>query len=113
MRKLQTSDVFAAMRLIRKAKRKEEIKPYLKMAAEGSFDVEDIGIEGILGVVEIFAAESMEMEIYKVLSGPLEMAAADIAIMEPALFIKSLQELAEVNDIKGFFTLLVGLISKS
>lgn len=111
MRKLQITDVFNAMRLIREANLREEIKPIIKQAVSGSFSVEDIGFEGILGVVELFTEKKMEQAFYGFLSGPFETEAQDIATMDLVQFVDKIQELAEANDLRRFFTLLSGLIS--
>lgn len=111
MRKIQTSDVFAAMRLIRRAKMREEIKPFLKLASTGELSVEDIGIEGIIGLLEMVGEKQAEQGIYEVLSGPFEIATDEVAKLELDALIENLQALAKENDLKRFFTLLVDLMS--
>lgn len=112
MRKLQTSDLFSALRLIRKANLKEEIKPILKMAGSGQMEVEDVGIEGILSVIEILSEKKSEQAIYEVLSGPFEMEPEQIEKMDLCTLVERLETLARENDLKRFFTLLAGLNSK-
>ena len=113
MRKLQTSDVFNAMRLIKKAELKEGIKPYLQMASSGDLSVEDVGIEGILGLIEIMSESKSERAIYEILSGPFEMTADDVATLELDKLIESLGALAKENNLKVFFKSLSGLIGKN
>lgn len=113
MRKLQTTDVFNAMRLIKKANLKEEIKPYLKLAASGRISPEDIGIESILGLIETLSEQKSESAIYEVLAPPFEMTPEEVAKMEIEPFIEALQTLAKENNIKVFFTSLSGLIGKN
>ncbi len=112
MRKLQTSDIFNALRLIKKANLREEIKPILKLASEGSMQVEDIGIEGIISLIEIMSEKKAEQAIYEVLAAPFEMTAKEVEQMDIISLAESLKILAQENDLKGFFTLLAGLISK-
>jgi hypothetical protein len=112
MRKLQTSDVFNAMRLIKKANLKEEIKPVLKMAAAGEMNVEDVGIEGILSLIEILAEKKSEQAIYDVLAGPFEMEPKDVEKMDLNVLADNLDALAKENDLKRFFSLLAGLLGK-
>jgi len=112
MRKLQTSDVFNAMRLIKKANLKEEIKPLLKRISTGEFNIEDAGIEGILGFIEILSEKKSEQAIYEVLSGPFEMDAKNVETMELGSLADSIEALAKENDLKRFFTLLAGLLGK-
>ena len=112
MRKLQTSDLFSALRLIKKAGLKEEIKPLLKMAADGGFSVEDVGIEGILCLIEAITDRKSEIAIYEVLSGPFEVDAKQVEQMDLCTLADNLQALAKENDLKRFFSLLSALNSK-
>lgn len=112
MRKIQTSDVFNAMRLIKKANLKEEVKPILKRIATGEFNIEDAGIEGIISFVEILSEKKSEQAIYEVLGGPFEMEAKEIERMDLNDFAETLEQLGKDNDLKRFFTLLAGLIGK-
>jgi len=112
MRKLQTQDVFAAMRAISKADLKEEIKPLLKKASAGEVNVEDVGIEGILGLIEIFSQNKSEKAIYEVLAGPFETTAKEVEQMDLLILVENLEMLTKENDLKRFFTLLAGLITK-
>ena len=112
MRKLQTSDVFNAMRLIKKANLKEEIKPILKQAASGEMNIEDIGIEGMLSFIEILAEKKAEQGIYDILAGPFEMEAKEVEKMELDALAEKLELLGKENDLKRFFTLLAGLLGK-
>ncbi len=112
MRKLQTQDVFNALRAISKANLKEEIKPILKQASAEGVNVEDVGIEGILGLIEIFSQNKSEHAIYDVLAGPFEMEAKQIETMDILTLAENLETLSKENDLKRFFTLLAGLITK-
>ena len=112
MRKLQTSDVFNAMRLIKKAELKEGIKPYLQMASAGDLSVEEVGSEGILGLIEIMSESKSEMAIYEILAGPFEMTAKEVQKMELDVFAESLEQLSKENNLSVFFKSLSGMIGK-
>ena len=112
MRKLQTSDVFNAMRVLKKANFKEEIKPILKMAGSGELKVEDVGIEGILGVIEILAEKKSEQALYEVLAPVFEVTIKEVEQMDLITLAENLETLAKENDLKRFFTLLAGLNQK-
>ena len=112
MRKLQTADVFNAMRMIKKANLKEEIKPYLMMAASGEVNVEEVGIEGVLGLIETMSEQKIESAIYEVLAGPFEMTADEVAKMDLDKMIECLETLGKENNLKVFFKSLSGLIGK-
>lgn len=113
MRKLQTKDVFATMRIIKKAKLREEIKPFIKLATEGTINVEDIGIEGVLGLIETLSEKNAETAIYEVLSGPFEIEPNEVASMEINTLKENLTILEKENDLKVFFTSLFGLIGQN
>lgn len=109
MRKLQTSDVFAAMRVLKKSNIREELKGFIKKINEsGIASVEDVGIDGILYTLEIFSENKCETALYEVLSGPFEVTAEDVGKMELEQLIENLQTLSKENNLKSFFTLLAG-----
>ena len=112
MRKLNTSDVFAALRLIRAANLREEIKPVMRVASEGKLSVEDVGIDGIISVVEMLAEKKAEKAMYEVLSGPFEMEPEEVANMELVQFAENLQQLAKENDLRAFFGYVSGILTK-
>jgi len=112
MRKLQTSDLFNALRLIKKANLKEEVKPLLKLAGSGEMKVEDIGIEGILGLVEIMTESKAEKAIYEVLAAPFQTTAKEVEQMDLLTLAENLETMAKENDLRRFFTLLAGLNQK-
>ncbi|NCU41084.1 hypothetical protein EOL73_05020 [Candidatus Saccharibacteria bacterium] len=111
MRKLQSKDVFNAMRAISKANLKEELKPVLAKISENKMSIEDAGIEGILAVMEIFSAKKSEQAIYEVLAGPFEMTAKEVEELDLNVMLDNLIQLAQENNLKRFFTLLEGMIS--
>lgn len=113
MRKLQTQDLFNALRLIKKANLREEIKPLLKIAGEGNMSVEDVGIEGILYFIEILSEKKAENAIYEILAGPFETTAKDIEKMDLFELTENIEILLKENNIKCFFTLLAGLNKKN
>lgn len=112
MRKLQTSDLFNALRLIRKANLREELKPILKLAGSGELKVEDVGIEAILGFVEILAEKKAEQAIYEVLAHPFDMTTKEVEQLDLITLAEMLGQLSRENDLKHFFTLLASMNSK-
>lgn len=111
MRKLQTKDIFSAMRLIRKANLREEIKPIIIMAANKEIKTEDVGVEAVLTIIETFVEKKAENEIYNFLAGPFEIPAEEISDMDMMEFIEKLGELAKESDIKAFFTTLSSMMT--
>ena len=112
MRKLVTTDVFRACRIVTKSGLKEKLLPLIKRIGENEMTVEDVGINGILTVLEVVTDEGCERLIYDWLAGPFEMTAQEVANLELDAFIASLTQLSEENDLKNFFTALFKLISK-
>lgn len=112
MRKLQTVDVFAALRVIKAANLREEIKPILKKASEGQASIEDIGIEGMLSVVELLAEHKAEKAMYEVLAGPFEMTAEEVGCLELSKLAENMKRLAEENDLQAFFGYVSGILGK-
>lgn len=113
MRKLKTPDVFGAVRIITKSSLRERLFPILKRIAEsGDLDVTNVGIDGILTVLEVISEESCEQAVYKWLAGPFEMEPDDVAMLELTEMAEKLTQLKEDNDLQYFFTVLYKLISK-
>lgn len=116
MRKLQTSDVFAALRVIKAANLREELKPMLKRVAEKSAeeksDVQDIGIDGILSMVGLLSEAKAEKAMYEVLAGPFEMKASEVAALDIVTLADNIQTLAQENDLKVFFGYLSNILGK-
>ena len=113
MRKLQTSDVFAALRAIKKANLKEELKPIIKQAASGEMNLEDVGITGILSILEIASEKKAEGAVYEFLAGPFEKTAKEIETLDLEELLDGLAELGRENNLRRFFTALAGMMSKN
>lgn len=112
MRKLQTKDIFQALRLVKKSNLKEELKPVLEKAATPGIDIQDIGIDGIMTVMEALVEKKSEEALYEFFSGPFEMEPKDIAEMSLEELVRNMERLAEENNLKVFFTRLAGLTTK-
>ena len=109
MRKIMTKDIFAAMRIIKKSGMKQRLIPLIEKAAEK--DVAEVGIEGILTVVEVVSETGSEKALYEVLAGPFEMTPQEVESMEMDKFTEMLTELGEQNNIRNFFKAVSGLIT--
>lgn len=112
MRKLNTTDVFAALRVIRAANLREELKPLLKRAADGSANIEDVGIDGIMSALEMLAEKKAERAIYEVLSGPLEISPDEVGALDILEFAQKIEQIAKENDLKSFFGYVSGILGK-
>lgn len=112
MKKLQTADVFKAMRLVQRSGARERLISVIKRIASEGMTQEEAGIAGILAVVEAVSDEGCEKAIYEFFSGPFECAPEDVARMELSELCTKLEQLKEENDLGNFFRVLSQLISK-
>ena len=112
MRKLQTLDVFNALRIIKKAGLKEQLLPYMKEMVQKGKSVEDLGIASILTLIEILTERKAEQAIYDVLSCPFETTADKVAEMDLEILAENLETLTKENNLSRFFTALAGMITK-
>lgn len=114
MRKLRTTDLFEAARLIKKANLRSEMQPILKLAAEkkGISSIEEIGIDGALAVIEILTEKKSEKAFYEFLAGPFEMNPEAVADLDIGELFPMLGQLAQENDLKVFTKALQGLIGR-
>ena len=110
MRKLNTSDVFVALRLIRKGNLKSTLIPYMEELSKEEPDVTKVGIDGVLTVIEIFAENNTEKALYEFLSGPFEMSAEEIGKMDLWELVDTLKAFKEENKLERFFIALRGLM---
>ena len=109
MRKIMTKDVFSAMRIIKKSGMKQQLIPLVKKAAE--VGIEEIGIEGILTVMEVLSENNAERAMCEVLAGPFEMDIDEVESLELDKLTEMLTELGEQNNLRNFFKALSGMIT--
>ena len=114
MRSLQTTDVFAAFRLACKIGVREEIREVAKQAEEskGKKVQIDFGFDLMFGILEKAAQKNAENEIYIFLADLLECNPEEVATMNPVKLLKSLLEVANVEEWKDFFGYVRKLIMK-
>lgn len=121
MRKINTADTFAAMRVIKAAGVKDEIK---KIA----LDIEDkrkkkikftsemqkqMGAELFFSIIDGLAEKKAELLMYDLLAGPLEMDPKDISELSIQDLFEKIAELSKMMAPEGwanFFKSLVALI---
>lgn len=118
MRELLTSDLFAALRLVKELGIRDEMK---KMAAaiQGGKVTKatqtEVGMELIMEVLANCGSPSAERAFYDFISGPTEKPAEELKAMPLTDFAELLRELVESIDVehwRGFFTSLAGLLKK-
>lgn len=102
MRKLETSDVFAACRLVKKLGLKEKFKAIAEEANEAR-DVFTKGYDLIWDLFDTATEQQSEAEIYAFLAGPLEMTPEEVSHLHLDKLLESLQQMAVENNLIGFF----------
>lgn len=112
MKKIQTSDLFSAMRVIKIANIKEELKPIVKKASEKNADVEDVGLEAIITIMESLCAKNAEVALYEFLGNLFEMQSSEVGKLDLNELVEKINELVQENDLKSFFSLLSNMIGK-
>lgn len=122
MRKLRTTDVFAGMRLVKKAGLKETVQRIAALAKERKreeseegegVNIEELGIDMVLGIIENLAEVGAEQKVYEFLAGPLEKTVEELKNMEVLELIemmKSYKEVENVDGWKAFFQSLLRLM---
>lgn len=110
MRKIQTADVFHAVRLIEKSGLKEELIPLIKDIALKGTDALDSGILGIL--TALFSIARMEQPIYEWLAPIVDKDPEAIAQLPLDELADLLGELSDQNDLRAFFSAVSGLAAR-
>lgn len=119
MRNLKSTDLFAALRVVKEIGIKEEMKEFAQALQKGSINAKtqrEIGVELILGILGNAGSPSAEMAVFRFLSGPMEIPVEDLREMDLLEFGEKVSEFAGSIDIeawKAFFTSLVGQMKKN
>lgn len=115
MRKLNTSDVFAAARVIRASGVRIELRELIARAVESDTPVKSVGVEGFLVVAEALAEKKAEAALYELLAGPLEMDPAELPKLPLDDLLAQLTKLTAQMQIswRDFFKSVSGIAGKS
>lgn len=112
MRRIQTTDIFGAARIIRASGVREDLRTLIQNVAESGLSVESVGIDGFLLILEAAAEKKTEHAIYEVLSGPFEVEPGQIAVMELDELLERLNQLYRENDLQRFFGFVSRILGK-
>ena len=114
MRKLITSDIFAFARVIKASGMREDLTAMVrKLAAQDKpLDVESVGYEGILIMIEALAERKAEAALYEALAPVAEKKPEEIRSLSPAEFFNLFKEIAEENDVEAFFGYVSDILGK-
>ena len=102
MRKLKTSDIPAFCRCLKKIGFKEKIQAVAK-EADNTKDVWDKGFDMLWNIFDLATEVEGETTLYEFLAGPFEMSAQDVADLDFELLFNNLKQLADENNLTGFF----------
>lgn len=114
IRPLKTSDVFAFCRIIKASGMRAELSALVqKLAVQEDLNVEDVGYDAILLIIESLAEKKSERTFYDALSSVLGMTADEVADMPPADFFGALKQIGEDNNLSDFFKYVSGILGKN
>lgn len=102
MRKLKTSDIPSFCRCLKKLGFKDKIQTVAK-EANNAKDVWDRGFDMIWGIFDLATEAEGEKALYEFLAGPFEMKAEEVADLDFEVLFENLKQLAEENNLIGFF----------
>ena len=102
MRKLETADVFAACRLMKKLGLKDKFRSIAEEANTAK-DVFDKGYDLMWDLFDTATEQNSEADIYAFLAGPLEMTPEEVKHLHLDKLLESLQQMAVENNLVGFF----------
>lgn len=113
MRKLQAKDLFSAGRVLREIGLKEEIeKINNKMKNGEKTDTEAVGIELIASVLEKAVDKKCEKTVFEFLASLFEVSAEEVEKMDPVEMLKSVLDVANIEQWKDFFCTVRDLFLK-
>ena len=102
MRKLKTSDIPAFCRCLKKIGLKDKIQEIAKNT-DNVKEAWDKGFDLLWNVFDLATEAEGEKDLYEFLAGPFEMTAEQVADLGMDVFLDSIKQFAEENDLKGFF----------
>ena len=104
MRELQTTDIFAFVRLINKSGIKDELKAKaLEIKSIADVNAESLGYDIILMILEKSAEPKTEKEIYSFFAPIFEMSEEEIKKMDAIEFLESVTKIASLERWRDFF----------
>ena len=107
MRTLQNTDIFSLGRILSKANLKEEIK---NIATDKNTTPESLGFDLLFTLFTKCSDKQVEEEIYEFLASIFEVDAEYIKKMDPIVTMEKLQEVADWERWKDFFSLGAKLV---
>ena len=92
---------------------REELKTIIRdISKKDDWDVEEIGMDSVLAILEAMAEKRSETAICEMLAGPFEMTAEEVSALELPVMAENIRQLASDNDLKSFFSFVSGIAGK-
>lgn len=115
MRKLQTKDVFAALRVITEANIRYDLRAVVATAQSGrEVDVQNLGFDVILTCIEHLSGKGAEKLVYDFLAGPWEVDPSEIPGWELSRLSETFRQwrdgYVDKEELMSFWKALSGLM---
>lgn len=101
MRKLNTTDVFAFCRCLKKIGIKEEIKA-IAQKSDNLKDTFNFGFEFLYNIFDLATEKNGEQALYDFFALPFEMSPEEVQKLEISALFSMLKQLAEENNLINF-----------
>ena len=118
MRALKSTDLFAALRVVKEIGVKDEMKQFAQAINQGRMSEKtqrELGLELIFGLLANCGTEAAEKAFFAFLSGPMEMTVQELREMDLDVFADKVKEFIASVDIehwRSFFSSLADLMKK-
>lgn len=113
MRKLGLRDAFALARIIKAANLRPTVTAFAEeIRGREEKDIEAVGFEFVLTLLESVSDEANEQRIYKLYADIKGVTPEEVSLLDFGTIKADMKELVEKNDLKGFFTSVSALMSK-
>lgn len=118
MRVLKSTDLFAALRVVKEIGVKDELKQFASALSDGRVSAKtqrEVGAELIFGLLANCGTEGAEKAFFTFLSGPLEIPVPELRDMDLDEFAEKIKDFVESVDVehwKAFFGSLADLIKR-
>lgn len=118
MRQFKSTDLFAALRIVKEIGVKQELKDFAAAMADGKISAKtqrELGAELLFGLLGNCGTKEAETAFFEFVSEPMEIPVAELRDMDLLEFMTKVREFVEFIDVeawKSFFTSLADLIKK-
>ena len=115
MRKLNGTDVFSLVRLIKASGVREQLKKIIDDIAKNgteNLNTEELGINAMITIFDALAERKMEQAIWDFLAPIMEMTADEVSQLDLKSLFGAINSIAEENDLKNFFSYVSSILGK-